>query len=642
MLKQKGQSIVEFIIAVGLASIFLPALLTGLVASREGKAQQTQRLEATTLLKEAEEAVRIARENNWSSVSSNGIYHPVISGNTWNLASGDETINGYIRQIVISDVRRDGSEAVVSTGGTVDPSTKKIVTTVSWNTPFSSSVDSTMYLTRFLSNTTFVETTDTQFGQGTLNATVVTNTSGGEVTLGAGGHGSWCAPNLSIASVDLPKQGVANAVYAVQGQVVAGTGDNASGVSFAQVAISNPPYPTPPAGSITATFDGYKTNGVFGDTNYAYLATDTNSKEIVIIDLNNIINGKYQEVGYFDAPGNGNGNSIYVSGNIGYMTDGDILYTFDLSDKSGSRSQLGSVTLAGTGNRVVVNGSYAYIAVGATTNQLQIIQVSTDGKTLTVVGQATVNGQAAKDVFINGTATRAYLVTAESATQKEFFIVDIAAKTGNQPTLGSYETNGMDPKGVTVVPGNKAIIVGNNAEEYQVIDITNENNLNLPRCGGLNIDTGINGLSSVVESDGDAYSYIITGDTSSELKIIEGGPGGQYGTAGTFISKTFDAGFSAVFNRLYLHTSQPSQTTIKFQIGIADPINNSCNSVNFTYVGLDKSTSSYFTTDAAIPLDDDGVGFENPGRCLSYKAYLTTSEITQSPTLYDISINYSP
>ncbi|MCJ7740756.1 hypothetical protein MUP32_05610, partial [Candidatus Microgenomates bacterium] len=350
----------------------------------------------------------------------------------------------------------------------------------------------------------------------------------------------------------------------------------------------------------------------------------------------------YQEAGYFDAPGNGAGDSIYVSGNIGYMTDGNTLYTFDLSSKSGSRAELGSVTLAGTGNRVVVNGNEAYVAVGATTNQLQIIQVSTDGKTLTVIGQATVNGQAAKDVFVNNTATRAYLATAVSATQKEFFIIDISAKTGDRPTIGSYDSNGMSPKGVTVVPGNKAIIVGNDAEEYQVVDITDENNLNLPRCGGLNIDTGINGVSSVVKSDGDAYSYIITGDNNAELKIIEGGPGGQYGAVGTFISKTFNAATSSSFNRVYLNTNQPPQTTIKFQIGIADPVDNSCNSVNFTYVGPDKSASSYFTGDAEIPLDDDGSGFENPGRCLSYKAYLTTSDITQSPTLYDISINYSP
>lgn len=642
MTKQKGQTIVEFLIAIGLASIFLPTLLTGLVASREGKAQQTQRLEATTLLKEAEEAMRITRETSWSSISTNGTFHPVISASNWILASNAETVNGYTRKIVISDTQRDSSGKIVSTGGTADPGTKKVVSSVSWNTPFSSSVDSTMYLSRFLNNTTYLETTDTQFNQGTLNGTVMTNASGGEITLGAGGHGSWCAPNLSIAAVDLPKQGVTNAVYAIQGQVVAGTGDNSSGISFAKVTISNPPYPTPPAGTINATFDGYKTNGVFGETNYAYLATDTNSKEIVIIDLNNIVNGKYQEAGYFNAPGNGTGNSIYVSGNIGYMTDGSTLYTFDLTSKSGSRAPLGSVSLAGTGNKIIVNGSYAYIAIDSESTQLQIVQVSPDGKTLTIVGWAQVNGHDGKSIFINNSATRAYLATEVSPTQKEFFILDISTKTGNRPTLGSYETNGMNPKGVTVVPGNKAIIVGTGAEEYQVIDITNENNLNLPRCGGLNIDIGVNGISSVVEGDGDAYSYIITGDASSELKIIEGGPGGQYGTTGTYISKTFDVGSNVIFNYLYLTLTQPSQTTIKFQIAIAYAINNSCNGVTFVYIGPDKTASTYFTSSFTVPLDDDGVGYENPGRCFSYKAYLTSSDITQSPTLYDISVNYSP
>ncbi len=642
MLKQNGQSIVEFLIAIGLTAIFLPALLTGLVASREGKAQQTQRIEATTLLKEAEEAVRIVRETNWSSIAANGTFHPVISGSNWTLSGNAEVANGYTRKIVISDTQRDSSGKIVSTGGTVDPSTKKVVSSVSWNTPFFSSVDSTMYLSRFLNNTTYVETTDTQFNQGTVNGTVVTNASGGEITLGAGGHGSWCAPNLSITAVDLPKNGVANAISAIQGQVVAGTGVNASGVSFAKLAITDPAYPTPPAGTINATFDGYKTNGVYGDANYAYLATDTNSKEIEIIDLNNVVNGKYQEAGYFNVPGNGTGNSVYTQGNIGYMTDGSTLYTFDLSSKSGSREQLGSVSLAGIGNKVIVNGNYAYVAVNSTTTQLQIIQISTDGTVLSVVGQASVAGLAGKDIFVNSTATRAYLAAAVSASQKEFFILDISTKTGNRPTLGSYETNGMDPKGVTVVPGNKAIIVGSGGQEYQVIDITNENNLNLPNCGGLNIDTGINGVSSVIEADGDAYSYIITGDASTELKIIEGGPGGQYGTTATYISKTFDAGSNVDFNHLYLNLIQLPQTTIKFQIGISDAINNSCSGVSLTYAGPDKTASTYFTASAAVPLDDDGIGYENPGRCFSYKAYLTSSDITQSPTLYDISINYSP
>lgn len=648
----KGQSIIEFIIAMALAAILLPGLITGLVASREGKAQQGQRLEASVLLKEAQEAARVIRENSWSTFSVNGTYQPVVSGNTWSLSSGSQVINGYNRSIIISDVYRDASGTIVATGGIADPSTKKVVSNVSWNTPFSSSVTSTMYLSRILRNNTFLQMTESDFNTGTMSATVVTNTNGGEVILGAGGWGNWCNPGLTIATLDLPKQGVANALYAIQGQAFAGTGNNASGVSFANISIGNPPYPTPPPSTITGTFDGYKTNdGVFGETNYAYLATDNNFKEVVIVDLTQKdANNKYLEVGYFNAPGNGTGKSVYVSGNIGFMISGNRLYTFDLSIKSGSRPQLGSVTLASSGTRVIVNGSYAFISLDSETTQMQIIQIGSGGTVLSVVGQATVAGDDAKSLFINSTATRAYIVTETSLSQRELFIVDISSKTGNRPTISSYDTNGMNPKGITAVPGNKLIVVGTNGEEYQVINVTNETSPS--RCGGLNIDSGVNGVSGVLEDDGDAYAYIITGDATSEFKIIEGGPGGQFALSGTFESDTL-ASPSAnnpstlAFNRFIANIAKPQSTDITIQVAAAEAQNNSCSGVNFTFVGPDATTGNFYTsTDnstiaGAIPFSSSG-SYKNPASCFRYKAYFSTTDKNNSPVLYDFTVNYSP
>src|SRR3989344_6049098 len=152
---KKGQSIIELILAIGLASVFLPALLMGLVSSREGYAQQNQRLDATHLLREAEEAVRVVRENSWSQIANNGTYHPVISGNTWSLASNAESVSGFTRSIVISDVYRDASGSI-SSSGNIAPSTKKTVVTVSWSGPILSSVSSTAYLTRHLKNAAFI------------------------------------------------------------------------------------------------------------------------------------------------------------------------------------------------------------------------------------------------------------------------------------------------------------------------------------------------------------------------------------------------------------------------------------------------------------------------------------------------------
>ncbi|MBI4080642.1 MAG: hypothetical protein HY430_02615 [Candidatus Levybacteria bacterium] len=630
----RGQSLIEILLVIGLTALLLPALLTGLFASRQGKAQELQRSEATSLLQEAHEALRVVRENGWNTFAVNGTYHPQITGSTWTLASGTELVNGYTRKIDLSDARRDATGAIVATGGTIDPSTKKAVVSVTWSTPFLTTVSSTLYLTRY-QNEIYTETTAAQFTTGTHTGTTVTNTDGGEVVLGAGGQGDWCAPDLTITALDLPKNGVANAVSAIEGKAFAGTGENSSGVSYATVDINNT---NPPVATLGDTFDGYKTNDVFGETNYAYLATDNNGKEIVIIDLTQVVNGKYVEAGFFNAPGNGNGDSVFVTSSYGYMTSGNKFYNFR---KIGSSSSIDAdgVTLAGTGKSVYVVGNYAYVAISDSTTRMQIIDIS-NPTNLTIAAQAIIASAGdGRDVFVNSSGTRAYLALATS-TQKEMYIINTTTKSGDLPVVGTgYETNGMSPKGITVVPGNKAIIVGTGGEEYQAINIANE--LSPARCGGLQVDAGINGVASIIEEDGDAYSYIITGDASSEFKIIEGGPGGQYATSGTYESTTFDPGSEVAYNRISPSTDILPLTDIRFQVAIADAISNSCSGVAFAFVGPDGTSGTYYATTSAIALHDDGTGYENPGRCLRYKAFFSTTDSTQSPTLYDVTTNYS-
>ena len=54
---QKGQMLIEILIVIAISAIMLPALLTGLFSSTQGKAQQGQRVQAIALMKEAEEVV---------------------------------------------------------------------------------------------------------------------------------------------------------------------------------------------------------------------------------------------------------------------------------------------------------------------------------------------------------------------------------------------------------------------------------------------------------------------------------------------------------------------------------------------------------------------------------------------------------
>jgi len=629
---KKGQTLIELLIIIGLMAILLPVLIGGLISSREGRPQQLKRAEAFQEVQKTKEALRSIREAGWNNISTNGTFHVETDGVGWLLSPGSSSENGITTEVLISDVRRDSNHTIVTFGGSIDPSTKKAAITVSWLTPLPTSITSTLYLTRYLDNATYIQTIEADFNTGEHTNTTVTNDNGGEVTLGLGGGGNWCAPELTIATLDLPKGGVANSLTAIEGRAFAGTGDNASGVAFAEVAISNT---QPPVATIAHTIDGYKTNQVFGEIGYGYLTTDTNNAEVVIIDLS--INSV---VGTFDSPDSENGDAIFVSNAVGFMTSGQNLYTFDLSSKSGSRPLLGSVSLSGHGSSIAVLGNYAYVALTENgSRELQIIDVSNPSSP-SIVGYANVAGEQGEDVVVNETGTRAYLVTRDSANSQTFFIINIETKTGSRPTVGIYQTNGMDPRGVVIVPGNKAIIVGMNSEEYQVVNIADE--ANPTRCGGIDLPVGITDVASVLESDGDAYSYILTQDASSEFRIIEGGPGGQYSATGIYESETFDLGYGTAFNRFIPTLTTPPNTTLQFQVSIVDPVSGSCNGVTHEFTGPDGTTESFYTETDTIAFSNDDTGYENPGRCFRYRAYFETTDSSSSPIFEEVTVNYSP
>lgn len=180
---QKGQTLVELLVAIAISAILLPALATALAASREGRAQEPERLRATALLREANEAVRVEREKGWTQFAVNGTYHPVILVNTWNLDPGAETISGFTRQVVISSVQRNSSGQIVASGGTVDLSTKQVVATVSWTQPLATTITTTAYYSRYQNNALWTQTTQSDFDGGTKTNTA---SNGGQLELAAG------------------------------------------------------------------------------------------------------------------------------------------------------------------------------------------------------------------------------------------------------------------------------------------------------------------------------------------------------------------------------------------------------------------------------------------------------------------------
>ncbi|OGK16090.1 hypothetical protein A2774_01825 [Candidatus Roizmanbacteria bacterium RIFCSPHIGHO2_01_FULL_39_12c] len=651
----KAQSLVELLLAIGLSAILLPALITGLVSSRSGKSQQTLRVEAISLIKETQEAVRSIRNRDWGNIAVNGTYHPVISGTMWASASGSLTEAGFTKSYAVSSVNRDVNGAIVTPpAGTVDNSTKKIDILVSWNQPYSSSVQTTFFLTRWRDNLPYTETTETQFDAGTLTGVTVRSSDppqaadDGEIILGSGGNSNWCDPNLTSQSFDISGNGNTNGIWAVEGRAFLATGDDASGPDFVNVAISNPPQPTPPSISEEGSYDtNLKVNDVFGETvdgtSYAYLVTDDNLEEIVIL---NASNNPPTKISVLNISGSTNGNSIFVSNNILYTTFGTKLYSFNVSDRANPQA-LDSIDLPATGNGLFVVNGYVYVALNSTSSQLKIVDATTPSD-LQDRGDIDVNDKEGVAVYVASSGDRAYLITNRSTSQPEFFIIDTSNKSSlSLVTGGTYDSGDTDPKGVSITPGNRAILVGWNGTEYQVINIDNENSPS--SCGGAESDN-VNGVSTVLESDGDAYSYIITTNTSSEFRIIVGGPGGSYASEGIFESQTFDPGYSTADNRFEANFSQPSNTTIQFQVALANLESGSCPS-SYTFLGQDGTSSTWFpltptpgltTYQAPFPLGSYAPNYSNPGQCFRYKVKLTTTDQNNTPVLYDFTINYSP
>jgi type II secretory pathway pseudopilin PulG len=392
----KGQTIVELLVGFGLASILLPAIISGFVSSSNGKVQQQQRLVATGYLEEGVEGIRSVREAAWGNIINNNTYHLVSGGTGWTIQDGPETLGDFTRSIVISDVTP------------YDPSVKKVTVTVSWNNIIPSSVSSIFYLTRYLNDKIYTQTTQADFTAGTLNNVQVTNVSGGEVKLANNNKAKWCSPELSAATIDLPDgPPVAVAAFAnatnsnIPNDVfvaVAPTAATLTKLAYLNVSANT----DPPVPQLKGTFtlepskysapglvptginltNNFKTNDVKYYTSasgkvYALLATDLPDHEVVVVQVFDGVADSYQDPvnkiykywTFFNtrqyqgdsrstpnqdsAPFGYGGVSLAVSGTRGYVLSGGYLYAFDLSNIDSKTSGSGLDML---GCRVQLDG----------------------------------------------------------------------------------------------------------------------------------------------------------------------------------------------------------------------------------------------------------------------------------------------
>lgn len=149
---QHGFSVIELILTSAIFLIFSGGIIFVVLHGFDLNRLSEEETIANQYASEGIEAVRSIKNQNFSSLANAASTGIIRNGsNVWAF-SGTNNINGkYTRTLAIASVNRDGSGNIVSSGGTTDPDTKKVTSTVSWNAgpTRNNSVILTTYLTNW-------------------------------------------------------------------------------------------------------------------------------------------------------------------------------------------------------------------------------------------------------------------------------------------------------------------------------------------------------------------------------------------------------------------------------------------------------------------------------------------------------------
>lgn len=136
----KGVSLMEILIVTAILGFSVSGLLGLISLSVTSSTINKSFSQADALSQETIEQVRNFRDGTlWSingigtlTVGSDYYPEPVGSPLAIQMTSGTKTESGFTKKVVFENASRDYNDDIVSSGGTLDPNTKKLTVTVSW------------------------------------------------------------------------------------------------------------------------------------------------------------------------------------------------------------------------------------------------------------------------------------------------------------------------------------------------------------------------------------------------------------------------------------------------------------------------------------------------------------------------------
>ena len=335
---KKSFGIIEVIVAVGIFLIISVGSIGTIIRTFSSNRLAEEYSQANLLAQEGIEAVRSVKKQSWGNLSP-GLHGLNNSLGSWILTDTQPDIIGkFTRSINVSTVSRLNNN-IVETGGTIDPNTYKVDSTVTWNfTPSrTNTITQSTYLTYF------------------------------EKLIG----GNWANP-MKESSINIA--GNQNGVKVqIQGNyaylITDGTTNN-----FHVINITNTLTPVLSSSlSLPSNLNNLVVSG-----SYAYVSSSDNNAEMMIINITNPSSSSL--VGTFNANGTIDGMGIAINNTTVYLGRAggkdDEFVVINVSNPS-APTQIGSINFNFDINEIYVNNNYAYLATSDNGQELTIINVST-------------------------------------------------------------------------------------------------------------------------------------------------------------------------------------------------------------------------------------------------------------------------
>lgn len=133
-ISQKGFSTVELLIAVAILVAVTITVSASLQTFVQLSVHTAQTVRAGLLLEEGAEAVQILRDQDWDTtigaVPDDTPYYLYWNGSDYVLTGTSTVIDGaFIREVVFSEIARDGS-GVLDSSGTADTDSRRVTITI--------------------------------------------------------------------------------------------------------------------------------------------------------------------------------------------------------------------------------------------------------------------------------------------------------------------------------------------------------------------------------------------------------------------------------------------------------------------------------------------------------------------------------